>query len=70
MFPVQERANEPKCVWNVLESYRETPCASTWILSLGAKIHLFLLRSPCRVQPSKCLKIHPVAVCFLLTELA
>ena len=48
----------------------KTPCASTWMLGLGAKISLFLLGSPSGVQPSMCLKIHPVAVCFLLPELA
>ena len=70
MFPVQERASEPRGVWNVLRSCRETPYASTWLPGLGAKIRLFLLGSPSEVWPSKCWKIHPVAVCFLLTELA
>ena len=37
---------------------------------LEAKIRLYLLRSPNGVWSSNCLKIYPVAVCFLLTELA
>ena len=40
------------------------------ILGLGGKIRIFLSRGPNAVQPSNCLKIHPVAVFFLLTELA
>ena len=48
----------------------KTPGASTWILGLGAKNHIFLLGNSNGVWPSNCLKIHPVTVCFLLTQLA
>ena len=36
----------------------------------GGKIRIFLLGSPNEVWPSTCLKIHPIALFFLLTELA
>ena len=42
----------------------------TWIPVVGAKICIFLPWSPNAVQPSNCLKIHPVAVIFPLTERA
>ena len=42
----------------------------TWIPVVGAKIRIFLPWSPNAVQPSNCLKIHPVAVFFPLTERA
>ena len=48
----------------------KTPCKSTRRPDLEAKICLFLQTSPNGVWPSTCLKIYPVAVCFLLTELA
>ena len=46
MFPVQERASEPRCVWNYLGSCGDTPYASTWIPGLGSKIHNFLSGVP------------------------
>ena len=42
---------------------------SSWILVLGGKIRIFVLGSPNEVWPSTCLKIHPIALFFLLTEL-
>ena len=45
-------------------------CVSTWILGLRGKIGIFLSGAPNEVQPSSCLKIHAIAVFFLLTELA
>ena len=70
MFPLQERFNESRIVWSILGSYRDTPCVSSWIPVLGGKIHIFLSGSPNVVWPSNCLKIHPIAVFFLLTGLA
>ena len=46
------------------------PRVSSWIRVLGGRIHIFLSGRPNVVWPSNCLKIHPIAVFFLLTELA
>ena len=70
MFPLQEGASEPRSVWNVLGSCGKSSWEPTWIPVLGAKIRIFLPWSPNAVQPSNCLKIHPVAVVFPLTERA
>ena len=43
-----------------------TPCATTWIMGLGAKISIFLPGSP----NTHLLKMHPLAVFFILPELA
>ena len=48
----------------------------SWILwghripGVGGKICIFFSGAPNAVQPSNCLKIHPIAVFFLVTELA
>ena len=47
-----------------------TPWAPNWIPGLEAKIHIFLPGSPNVGWSSICLKMHPFAVFFLLTELA
>ena len=41
---------------------------STWILGLGAKIHIFLSGGPKLVRPSDCLKILPIAVFFFTSD--
>ena len=47
------------------------PCAFTWVLGLGAKTRIFsqgaLTNAGC---PRNLLKIHPVSVFFLMTQLA
>ena len=40
---------------------------STWIMILGGNIQSFLSGNPKVVQPSKCLKTHPITVFLLLT---
>ena len=47
-----------------------TPCAPTWTSGRGAKTRIFLQGSPNVGWSSICLKMHPFAVFFLLTELA
>ena len=53
-----------------IKSVGKRPCAPNWILGLGAKIRIFLPRSLNMGMPSNCLKMHPIAVFFLLTERA
>ena len=53
-----------------LDPVGRTPWATTWILGLGDEIHMFLPGSPKARQLSNCLQRHPIAVCFLLPELA
>ena len=48
----------------------KTGYLSTCILGLGPNIHIFFLGNPYLVRLNNCLKIHPVAVFFLLTDLA
>ena len=42
----------------------------TWIPCLGAPTGIFLPGRPKERQPSNCLQRLPIAVCFLLSELA
>ena len=47
-----------------------THLVSTYIPGLGDKIHILLSGSPNTVRPGNFLIIHPIAVFFLVTELA
>ena len=47
-----------------------TPWVLTWIPYLGAPTGIFLPGSPKTGQPSNYLQRLPIAVCFLLSELA
>ena len=47
-----------------------TPWAPNWIPGLEAKIHIFLPGSPNAGRPNNCSQLSPIAVFFLLTELA
>ena len=47
-----------------------TPWVLTWIPCLGAPTGIFLPGRPKERQPSNCLQRLPIAVCFLLSELA
>ena len=69
-FALQERAHEPRYSRMFLDPAGKTPWAPTWIPGLGSQTGLCLLGSPNTGQPSNCLQRPPMAVFFLLPELA
>ena len=70
MFALQERALEPRPICTVLSSCMQNTLGAHLEPGPGAQTGFFRQGSPNAGQPSNCLQRPPMAVCFLLTELA
>ena len=69
-FALQERARELRPVCTVLGSCGQNTLGAHLEPGPGSQTGFFRLRSPNAGRPSNCLQRPPMAVCFLLPELA